>query len=83
MSCQILTASKWLLKVQFLDAASLLGINHFLPAFEYERAHRRTLQPFLDSSVPYIRHPEIKAWASDLMTAREQMKESESLAEDR
>jgi putative hydrolases of HD superfamily len=41
-------------------------------AFEYEKNHGMTsLQPFFDSSLPNIRHPEVKQWSSDLESERE------------
>ncbi|KAH9924821.1 HD domain-containing protein [Amylocystis lapponica] len=40
-------------------------------AFEYERNHSmQTLQPFFDSSLPSIRHPEVKQWGDDLAAER-------------
>ncbi|KII87458.1 hypothetical protein PLICRDRAFT_55414 [Plicaturopsis crispa FD-325 SS-3] len=40
-------------------------------AFEYERNEgAQTLQPFFDSSLPNIRHPEIQGWGRDLTTER-------------
>lgn len=48
-------------------------------AFEYERNHdMRNLQPFFDSSLPFLRHPEVKEWGEDL--ARERQKAQESAA---
>ncbi|GJE91238.1 HD domain-containing protein [Phanerochaete sordida] len=41
-------------------------------AFEYEKNHEmKTLQGFFDSSLPYLRHPEVKQWGQDLATERE------------
>jgi hypothetical protein len=41
-------------------------------ALEYEHAHdAQTLQPFFDSSLPYIRHPEVQQWGRDLVAERE------------
>jgi putative hydrolase of HD superfamily len=46
---------------------------------EYETNHgTSTLQPFFDSSVPKLRHPEVKAWAAELMSEREQLKKNNS-----
>jgi len=43
-------------------------------ALEYEREHGvQTLQPFFDSSLPYIRHPEIRSWGEDLAAERQQL----------
>ncbi|OBZ73881.1 HD domain-containing protein C4G3.17 [Grifola frondosa] len=43
-------------------------------ASEYERNHgMRTLQPFFDSSLPFIRHPEVKEWGSNLIAERDRM----------
>jgi putative hydrolase of HD superfamily len=42
-------------------------------ALEYERAHNsQTLQPFFDSSVPHIRHTEVRQWGADLLREREE-----------
>ncbi|KAI0077751.1 HD domain-containing protein [Panus rudis PR-1116 ss-1] len=42
-------------------------------AFEYERNHgMSTLQPFFDSSLPFLRHPEVKQWGEDLAAERRQ-----------
>ncbi|KAF9820836.1 hypothetical protein IEO21_01063 [Rhodonia placenta] len=45
-------------------------------AFEYERRHGKSLQPFFDSSIPFIRHPEVKNWCEDLLAERQNAKES-------
>ncbi|KZP30463.1 HD domain-containing protein [Athelia psychrophila] len=39
-------------------------------AAEYEEAHSMRLQPFFDSSLPNIRHPEVKSWGEDLLKRR-------------
>ena len=39
-------------------------------ALEYERAYPVELQPFFDSSLPNIRHPEVKGWGEDLAKER-------------
>lgn len=44
-------------------------------ALEYERAHSIRLQPFFDSSLPNIRHPEVKSWADDLERERDELTE--------
>jgi len=41
-------------------------------AREYEAAHALDLQPFFDSSLPHLRHPEVKRWGEDLAQARSQ-----------
>jgi len=44
-------------------------------ALEYERAHNsQTLQPFFDSSIPHIRHTEVRQWGADLLREREEMR---------
>ncbi|KAJ3509168.1 hypothetical protein NLJ89_g5364 [Agrocybe chaxingu] len=44
-------------------------------ALEYERNHgATTLQPFFDSSIPKLQHPQIQAWGQDLLAERERMK---------
>lgn len=43
-------------------------------AREYEKAHgrdRSDLQGFFDSSLPYLRHPEVRRWGDTLALARE------------
>ncbi|OJT03311.1 HD domain-containing protein [Trametes pubescens] len=41
-------------------------------ASEYERNHgMQTLQPFFDSSLPLIRHPEVQGWGQALATERQ------------
>lgn len=43
-------------------------------ALEYERVHdSQTLQPFFDSSIPRIRHAEVREWGADLLREREDM----------
>ncbi|KAI0825774.1 HD domain-containing protein [Irpex lacteus] len=40
-------------------------------ASEYEKNHEMTtLQPFFDSSIPNIRHPEVQLWGQDLLSER-------------
>lgn len=40
-------------------------------ASEYEKNHgMTTLQPFFDSSIPNIRHPEVQQWGQDLLSER-------------
>ncbi|KAJ6568363.1 HD domain-containing protein [Mycena vulgaris] len=39
-------------------------------ALEYERDHKTSLQPFFDSSLPNLRHPEVKEWGRDLLEER-------------
>lgn len=41
-----------------------------LQAREYETAHALDLQPFFDSSLPHLRHPEVKRWGEDLARTR-------------
>ncbi|TFY80053.1 hypothetical protein EWM64_g3960 [Hericium alpestre] len=47
-------------------------------ALEYERAHGASLQPFFDSSLPELRHPEVQEWGADLAKEREQMQKEAS-----
>ncbi|KAH9967420.1 HD domain-containing protein [Russula dissimulans] len=43
-------------------------------ALEYERAHgSQTLQPFFDSSIPHLRHAEVREWGTDLLREREEL----------
>jgi putative hydrolase of HD superfamily len=46
-------------------------------ALEYERNHNKDLQPFFDSSLPNIRHPEIKSWGEDLLFEREELQQGD------
>jgi len=43
-------------------------------ALEYEQAHSVQLQSFFDSSLPNIRHPEVKGWGENLERERERGK---------
>ena len=43
-------------------------------ALEYERAHNSQLQPFFDSSIPHIRHTEVREWGGHLLREREEMR---------
>ena len=52
----------------------LVGFTLYCLALEYERNHNaKTLQPFFDSSIPNIRHPEVQAWGKDLILERERL----------
>ncbi|KAJ7147613.1 HD domain-containing protein [Mycena crocata] len=42
-------------------------------AFEYERDRGASLQPFFDSSLPNLQHPEVQAWGKDLEQERESL----------
>ncbi|KAL6307213.1 HD domain-containing protein [Sparassis latifolia] len=43
-------------------------------ASEYERKHSMQLQPFLDTSLPFVQHPEVTRWGQDLIAERERMR---------
>ncbi|KDR67713.1 hypothetical protein GALMADRAFT_273060 [Galerina marginata CBS 339.88] len=44
-------------------------------ALEYEKNHgAQTLQPFFDSSIPKLQHPQVQEWGHGLMNEREQLK---------
>ncbi|KAF9511401.1 hypothetical protein BS47DRAFT_1185728 [Hydnum rufescens UP504] len=45
-------------------------IEMALQASEYEKRHDKDLQAFFDSSLPKIRHPEVRDWAEDLERER-------------
>ncbi|KAI0736413.1 HD domain-containing protein [Fomitopsis betulina] len=50
-------------------------------ASEYERSHgMTTLQPFFDSSIPFIRHPEVKQWGADLVAERHRTRDDHPAA---
>ncbi|KAF7345435.1 HD domain-containing protein [Mycena venus] len=52
-------------------------------ALEYERAHNISLQPFFDSSLPNLQHPEVQEWGRDLSAELEMdRKARSSLKED-
>ena len=40
-------------------------------ALEYEKRGVSDLQRFYDSSIPLIRHPEVRSWAKDLTDERQ------------
>jgi putative hydrolase of HD superfamily len=43
---------------------------------EYEKNHEaRTLQGFFDSSLPFVRHPEVQSWGEDLLAERKLMQD--------
>ncbi|KAJ8591006.1 HD domain-containing protein [Rhizopogon salebrosus TDB-379] len=42
-----------------------------LQASEYETAHAMDLQSFFDSSLPYLRHHEVKQWGESLAQSRQ------------
>ncbi|KAJ4477254.1 HD domain-containing protein [Lentinula aciculospora] len=49
-------------------------------ALEYERdLSASKLQPFYDSSIPYIEHPEVQGWGKDLLDERERLLGAESM----
>ncbi|KXN86731.1 HD domain-containing protein C4G3.17 [Leucoagaricus sp. SymC.cos] len=39
-------------------------------ALEYEKRHKKPLQPFFDSSIPKLNHPEVRTWGADLIAER-------------
>ncbi|KAI0085731.1 HD domain-containing protein [Irpex rosettiformis] len=46
-------------------------------AFEYEKNHgMEALQPFFESSIPNIRHPEVQQWGQDLLAERNEHQKS-------
>jgi len=46
-------------------------IEMALQASEYEQRHGKSLQQFFDSSLPKLRHPEVKDWGQALSAQRE------------
>lgn len=52
-----------------------------LAAFEYEKnLDMKTLQPFFDSSLPNIQHPEVKQWGQDLLLERENHRQGDQVS---
>jgi putative hydrolase of HD superfamily len=49
---------------------SVLDTQTKSKAVEYEQRHNRSLQPFLDSSIPNIKHTEVKEWGATLVQGR-------------
>lgn len=49
-------------------------------AFAYERRTGKNLQTFFDSSVPDIRHPEVRAWAGELQAERNELQDDKTSA---
>jgi hypothetical protein len=70
--------SKWRLKVQYATIFILnLVLMQMYLALEYEQNHgATTLQPFFDSSIPKLRHPEVKQWGEDLLGERQRLKQN-------
>ncbi|EIN09460.1 HD domain-containing protein [Punctularia strigosozonata HHB-11173 SS5] len=68
-------------KLTYMCLTDSLDLDRFemaAQAFEYERDHgMKTLQPFFDSSLPNIRHPEVQGWGKDLLAEREQFKQAQ------
>ncbi|KAF9033210.1 HD domain-containing protein [Panaeolus papilionaceus] len=47
-------------------------------ALEYKRNHGTwTLQPFFDSSIPKLQHPQVKQWGADLLEEHAQMQQGQ------
>ncbi|KAL1668911.1 HD domain-containing protein [Schizophyllum commune] len=49
-------------------------------AFAYERRTGKDLQTFYDSSIPGIRHPEVRSWATELEAERQEVREGRTAA---
>ncbi|KAL1723163.1 HD domain-containing protein [Schizophyllum commune] len=49
-------------------------------AFAYERRTGKDLQTFYDSSIPGIRHPEVRAWATELEAERKEAQQGRTAA---
>jgi putative hydrolase of HD superfamily len=66
----------WLTSICLLtDVLDLDRFEMATQALEYERAHgSQTLQPFFDSSIPHLRHGEVREWGADLLREREGMR---------
>ncbi|KAG1743132.1 HD domain-containing protein [Suillus lakei] len=56
--------------IHFDTSLDLDRLEMALQAREYEMAHALDLQPFFDSSLPRLRHPEVKRWGEDLARTR-------------
>jgi putative hydrolase of HD superfamily len=61
---------------------SRLFFNQFRTASEYERRHAQNLQGFFDSSIPFLRHEEVRDWGESLLKERESRLQSEGQAND-
>ena len=60
----------------YIARALTLHVNLYfiLIALEYERNNGvKDLQPFYDSSIPNICHPQVQQWSQDLMVEREEL----------
>lgn len=67
------------LSVLLINLPLLISNSKHCLAFEYEKNHQtKTLQPFFDSSLPKIRHPEVRQWGEDLLVEREQLQRASS-----
>ncbi|KAK7031681.1 HD domain-containing protein [Favolaschia claudopus] len=47
-------------------------------ALEYEREHDASLQPFFDSSLPKVQHPEVQEWGRDLLDERQGLQSTQA-----
>ena len=57
-----------------LSRNTLTVYTNDISALEYERRYEdKKLDPFYESSLPKINHPEVRAWGGDLMTERQEM----------
>ena len=57
-----------------LSRNALTAYTDDVSALEYERRYEdKKLDPFYESSLPKINHPEVRAWGGDLMTERQEM----------
>ncbi|KIY45008.1 HD domain-containing protein [Fistulina hepatica ATCC 64428] len=81
-------------EAKFVKGACVCAAHHFsisetissdldrlemaLQASEYERRYNTDLQPFYDSSIPHIRHPDVQCWGRELEIEREECNRNRS-----
>ncbi|KAH6916327.1 HD domain-containing protein [Coprinopsis sp. MPI-PUGE-AT-0042] len=51
-------------------------------AFEYERSTSIPLQPFFDSSIPKLQHPEVQSWGEALLAERERFHKTRATSQE-
>ncbi|KAF8449344.1 HD domain-containing protein [Boletus edulis BED1] len=62
-------------EAKFVKGTYSTGVDADVSSREYEKAHARDrgdLQGFFDSSLPYLRHPEVRHWGDTLASERDE-----------